>query len=323
LVALGATLWLLTLLSLAIGSVEMTVETVVRAFVANDGSNAHLIVTELRLPRTLVGVTVGVALGLAGALMQALTRNPLAEPGILGINAGAALAVVAAIALLGIGDVRGYIWFALGGAAVATLIVYALGSVGRPGVTPVRLALAGAVLAAVLGALTSAVLIVDARTLDQFRFWVVGSIAGRDLGSLLVVLPFIVAGTLIVLLSGRTLNTLALGDDVARSLGQRVGLVRAVGTLAVALLAGAAVAIAGPIAFVGLAAPHAARSLVGPDYRWVVAWSALLGACLILAADILGRIVLRPGEVEVGIMTALIGAPLLIWLVRRPQLAEV
>lgn len=320
-VALG--LAIVVLASLALGSAELEISSVIGAFTAFDGSNAHLIVLELRLPRTLVGIAAGAALGLAGTVMQGVTRNPLAEPGILGVNAGAALAVVVAIALLGITDPGGYVWFALLGAAAASIAVYALGAVGQGGSAPLRLALAGAVLAALLTSLTSAVLVLDANTLDQFRFWVVGSIAGRDLHVLAQVLPFVVAGSALALVSGRQLNALNLGEDVARSLGQRTDLVRLGMAGAVVLLAGAAVAAAGPIAFVGLAVPHAARTIVGPDYRWILPYAALLGPTLLLAADIVGRILARPGEVQVGIMTALIGAPVLVWLVRQRRLAEV
>lgn len=319
----GFVLLAIAFASLALGSVELEPATVIRAFTAFDGSNGHLIVLELRLPRTLVGVAVGAALGLAGTVMQGVTRNPLAEPGILGVNAGAALAVVVAIALLGIADPGGYVWFALLGASAASVAVYALGMIGRGGSAPLRLALAGAVLAALLASLTSAVLVLDANTLDQFRFWAVGSIAGRDLGVLADVLPFVVVGSTLALVSGRQLNALSLGDDVARSLGQRTGLVRLGMAAAVVLLAGGAVAAAGPIAFVGLAVPHAARTIVGPDYRWILPYAALLGPSLLLAADIAGRILARPGEVQVGIMTALVGAPVLIWLVRQRRLTEV
>lgn len=309
--------------SLALGSAELELGTVLGALTAFDGSNGHLIVLELRLPRTLVGILVGAAMALAGAIMQGVTRNPLADPGILGVNAGASLAVVLAIVVAGITDVGEYVWFALAGAALASGVVYALGSVGRGGATPLRLALAGAVLAALLTSLTSAVLVLDANTLDQFRFWAVGSIAGRDLDVVADVLPFIVVGSALALVSGRQLNALSLGDDVARSLGQHTGVVRLALSAAVALLAGGAVAAAGPIAFVGLAVPHAARAMVGPDYRWILPYAALLGPSLLLASDISGRILARPGEVQVGIMTALVGAPVLIWLVRQRRLAEV
>ena len=225
---------------------------------------------DLRVPRTELGLLVGAALGAAGALMQGTMRNPLAEPGILGINAGASFAVVIAIAALDVASVTAYTGFALVGAGVSALAVFTLGAAGRSGPDPVRLALAGAVLAWLLISLTSAVLVFDAETLDEFRFWVVGSIAGRDAGVTLSVLPIAAAGMLIALAAGRSLNTLALGDEVARSLGQRVGRTRALVGVGFVLLAGAAVAAAGPIAFVGLVVPHVARALVGADYRWII-----------------------------------------------------
>ena len=310
------------LASLAVGSLDIPVGEVIAAFTAFEDSDAHTIVRELRVPRTEVGLLVGGALGACGALMQGVTRNPLAEPGILGINAGAAFAVVVAIFLLGVTSVAGYAWFALLGAGIAALLVFALGASGRDGATPIKLALAGAVLSAMLVALTSAVLVLDVRTLDDFRFWVVGSIAGRDAGVALSVAPFIGAGLAIALVAGRWLNALALGDDVARSLGQRVGRARAAAAAGFVLLAGGAVAAAGPIAFVGLTVPHAARALVGPDYRWIVPYSIVLGALLLLASDVAGRVIARPAELEVGIVTAAVGAPAFIWLVRRPRIAE-
>jgi iron complex transport system permease protein len=321
LAALGAVA-LCVVASLAIGALGVPFGEVVAAFTAFDGSDAHVVVTELRLPRTEVGLLVGAALGAAGALMQGVTRNPLAEPGILGINAGAAFAVVVAISLLGVSSIAGYTATALAGAATAALIVYALGASGRDGATPIKLALAGAVLTALLVSLTSALLVFDAQTLDQFRFWIVGSLAGRDAKVALGVLPFIGAGLVLALVAGRWLNALALGDDVARSLGQRVERVRALAAVAFVLCAGGAVAAAGPIAFVGLAVPHVARALVGPDYRWIVPYSVVLGALLLLAADVIGRVIAQPAEVEVGIVTAVLGAPFFIWLVRRGKLAE-
>jgi iron complex transport system permease protein len=310
------------LASLAIGSLDIPLGEVIAAFTAFEDSDAHVIVRELRVPRTEVGLLVGGALGACGALMQGVTRNPLAEPGILGINAGAAFAVVIAIFLFGVTSVAGYAWFALLGAGAAALLVFALGASGRDGATPVKLALAGAVLSALLVALTSAVLVLDVGTLDEFRFWVVGSIAGRDAGVALAVAPFIGAGLVLALVAGRRLNALALGDDVARSLGQRVGRARAAAAAGFVLLAGGAVAAAGPIAFVGLTVPHAARAIVGPDYRWIVPYSVVLGAILLLASDVAGRVIARPAELEVGIVTAAIGAPAFIWLVRRPRIAE-
>ena len=306
--------------SLAIGSLTIPLGEVISALTDPGDSDAHVVVNELRVPRTEIGLLVGGALGASGALMQGVTRNPLAEPGILGINNGAAFLVVLAIFVLGVTSVAGYAWFALAGAALAAVIVYALGSGGRDGATPVKLALAGAVLAWLFVSLTSAVLVFDTRTLDEFRFWVVGSIAGRDTGVALTVLPFIAVGLVISLLAGRWLNALALGDDVAQALGQHVALARVAAGIGFVLLAGGAVAAAGPIAFVGLTVPHVARALVGPDYRWIVPYSTVFGAILLLAGDILGRVVARPGELEVGIVTALLGAPFFIWLVRRRRM---
>jgi iron complex transport system permease protein len=317
-----AALVLSVLASLAVGSLDIPLGEVIAAFTAYDDTDAHTIVRELRVPRTEVGLLVGAALGACGALMQGVTRNPLAEPGILGINAGAAFAVVIAIFLLGVRSVGGYAWFALLGAGLAAVLVFALGASGGGGATPVKLALAGAVLAALLVALTSAILVLDVRTLDEFRFWVVGSIAGRDTGVALAVAPFIGAGLIVALAAGRWLNALALGDDVARSLGQHVGRARAASAAAFVLLAGGAVAAAGPIVFVGLTVPHVARALVGSDYRWIVPYSVVLGAILLLASDVAGRVIARPAELEVGIVTAVVGAPAFIWLVRRPRIAQ-
>lgn len=309
--------------SIAYGTKSIPAGTVWDALWHHDPtSNDHLIVRTLRIPRTVVGLAVGAALGLSGAVMQGVTRNPLADPGILGIEAGAALAVVVGIYSFGIATLAGYVWFAFAGAALASVVVYALGSLGRGGATPVKLALAGAALAALLQSLTSAVLLLDVETLDQFRFWIVGSLAGRDGTVAAQVTPFLVVGAVLALASARSLNTLALGDDMARSLGQRVQLARGIAALSVVILCGAATAAAGPIAFVGLTVPHVARAIVGPDYRWILPWSLVLGPTLLLSADVLARLVARPGELQVGIVTALVGAPFFIALVRRRKLAE-
>jgi iron complex transport system permease protein len=224
--------------------------------------------------------------------------------------------------VFGIGSALGYVWFAFAGAAVTSVVVYALGSLGREGATPVKLALAGAAITAFLGSITTTILLVDVATLDQFRFWAVGSLAGRDTAIAAQLAPFIVVGALMALASGRVLNALALGDDVARSLGQKVGLARAFSAASVVLLVGAAVAAAGPIGFVGLTVPHVARAITGPDYRWVLPYSAVLAPILLLGSDVIGRVIARPGEVQVGIVTALVGAPFFIALVRRRKLAE-
>lgn len=307
----------LAAVSLALGAADLDLGSVVGAVVTPDGSSAQLIVTELRLPRTLVAIAVGVALGLSGVLMQGVTHNPIADPGFLGVNAGAAAAVAIGL-LLGVAGVGGYVWFALIGAALATAVVTLLGNVGRGRPSPVRLALAGAVVAALCSAFTSAILVLDESTLDRFRFWDVGSLAGRGYDDLFTVLPFIVAGGLLALALGRGLNGLALGDDVAASLGQRVAATRLLAGFAIVLLAGGAVAAAGPIAFAGLAVAHVARRFAGPDYRWALAYAVVLGPALLVASDLIGRLVARPSELEVGIVTALLGAPVLVWLVRRP-----
>lgn len=303
--------------SLAVGARGLPLATVWEALTQFDPANGDHAVVHARIPRTVLGLLAGGALGLAGAAMQGVARNPLADPGIMGVNAGAALAVVTGIYVFGIGSLSGYIWFAFIGAAVAAVVVYSIASLGRDRATPVKLALAGAALNAGLYSLMSVVLVSSQDTLDKFRFWQVGGVAGRDWSVVLSGLPFLLAGAVVVLLTGRILNSLALGDDIARGLGQRVGLARALTALGIVLLCGSATAMAGPIAFVGLVVPHAVRFLTGPDYRWILPFSLVAAPVLLLAADIAGRVVLLPGEVPAGIMTALIGAPVFVWLVRR------
>ncbi|MDG4818526.1 FecCD family ABC transporter permease [Micromonospora carbonacea] len=315
----AAVLALAVLASFALGSRPLAPGAVWHALVAPDGGDATTIVRELRLPRTALGLLVGLALAVAGVLFQALTRNPLAEPRILGISAGASFGVVLAIAVFGVGTLAGYVWFGIAGALAAGLAVFAVANRARDGASPVTLALTGAALDASLGALVYALLSIDARTFEEYRFWVVGGLTGRGVGVAGQVLPFVLAGLVLAALVARGLDALALGDDVARGLGHRVGLVRLGGGAAGVLLTGAAVAAAGPIAFVGLAVPHLARALVGADHRWTLAVAALLGPALLLAADVAGRLVAPPGEVPAGVVTALVGAPLLAFLVRRAR----
>ena len=321
--------WLLLLLvlavcvlSIAVGTRSIGLATVWEALTdpAAPGDDA-IVVRQLRVPRTVLGLLVGLALGVAGALMQGHTRNPLGDPGLLGVTAGASLAVVLAISLLGVTDPAGYVWFAFLGALAGTVLVYAIGSAGPGGPTPVTLALAGSALSALLYALVRAVLVGDQQALDSFRFWVVGALAGRGAEVGWQVGPFIAAGLLLAVANAPALNLLGLGEDVARGLGQRIWLARVVGLAAITLLAGAATAACGPIAFVGLVVPHAVRALTGPDHRWLVPCSGLAGAALLLAADVVGRVVARPGELQVGIVLALIGAPFFIALVRRRRTA--
>jgi len=308
--------------SLAVGARDVPLGTVWQALTAFDPTNGDHAVVHARIPRTVLGLLAGGALGLAGAAMQGVARNPLADPGIIGVNAGAALAVVAGIYVFGAASVTGYIWFAFAGAAGAGVVVYLIASLGREGATPVKLALAGAALSAGLSSLVNVILVSSQDTLDRFRFWQVGGIAGRDWSVLLPALPFMAAGALIVLLAGRALNSLALGDDIARGLGQRVGLSRAVTALGIVLLCGTATALAGPIGFIGLVIPHAVRFVTGKDYRWILPFSLAAAPALLLGADIIGRVVLLPAEVPAGIMTALVGAPVFVWLVRRGKAAS-
>ena len=304
-------------LSVALGSRPIPLGTVVDTLLhPGRQDEVGLIVLGNRVPRTVVGLLAGAALGVAGAVMQGVTRNPLADPSVLGINAGAALAVVVGIAVLGISGTAAYLPFAFVGAGLAALLVYGVAAVARRGLSPVGLALAGAVVAAALSSVTTAVLVTSQSLLDQLRFWQVGALAGKDLGTAGVIAVPVLVGLVVAAALGRSLNTLALGDELAASLGQRVVLVRVVGGVVTVLLAGSAVAAAGPIAFVGLAVPHAVRRLSGPDQRWTILLSALVAPALLLVADVVGRLVAYPGELQVGIVTALIGAPVFIWLVR-------
>jgi iron complex transport system permease protein len=322
LVVLAVVVVAVALLSIVLGSRAVGLDAVFAA--ARDyqpGDSDHQVIAN-RVPRTLAGLLVGVALGLAGAVMQGVTRNPLADPGLLGVNAGAALAVVCAISVFGITAATGFVWFAFAGATVVAVLVYAVGSVGREGATPVKLALAGAAISAALTSVTTAVLLADASTFDRYRFWTVGSLTGRRLDLVLQLAPFILVGIVVALCLGRLLNAMSLGDEIARGLGMRVGTARASAAAAAVLLCGAATAMAGPIWFVGLVVPHLARLLTGPDHRWILPYSALLGPALLLAADVLGRLIAPPGEVQVGIVLAFVGAPVLIAMIRRRRTVE-
>lgn len=315
-VLVGALL-LSVLASIVFGAADIRAGTVWAALTAFDGTTEHLIIRTLRVPRTLIAMVVGAALGVAGGIMQGLTRNPLADPTILGLSAGAAFAVVVAAALFGITSPTAQTWFALGGAGATALAVYGLSAAGRGGPTPLKLTIAGAALTALLSSLTTGILIFNQRTLEEVRFWLAGSVAGRDLALLRDVLPYMGMGLVLALALGRRITTLALGDDVARGLGQRTLWVKTLAALAVVLLAGSAVAVAGPVGFVGLLIPHVVRSFIGVDYRWILPYAALLGAILLVLADLAGRLLLQPLELPVGVMTALLGGPIFIYLAQR------
>jgi iron complex transport system permease protein len=310
-----------TTLSIMVGSRDVPLSTVWGTLTGTETGRDADVVTTLRIPRTAMGLLVGAALGVAGALIQAVTRNPLADPGILGVNAGSAFAVAMGVGLLGVTAPSGYVWFAFGGALVTTVIVYLIGSIGRGSVSPAQLTLAGVALGAVLSGITSALLLADQETFSVIRAWEAGSFADRGADVIGATAPFLGAGLVIALVLGPALNAVALGDDLAHALGAKVLRTRVLSLLAITLLAGSATAMAGPVAFVGLMIPHIARWIVGPDQRWIIAYSVLLAPVLTVAADVLGRVVLPTGEMQVGIVTAFLGAPVLVLLVRRQRVS--
>ncbi|MFF9279850.1 FecCD family ABC transporter permease [Streptomyces griseosporeus] len=305
--------------SVAIGARQLSLEQVWHGLFQATGTYGDTVVDD-RLARTLLGLLAGVALGLSGAVLQALTRNPLADPGLLGINAGASAAVVTAITYLGVTSLTGYVWFAFLGAAVVGALVWFLG--GSRGATPVRLALAGTAITAALYGFVQAVMIMDDAALGKMRFWTVGSLNTATDLTLKQVLPFIAAGTLLSLALARPLNAMAMGDDTAKALGAHLGRTRALAMLAATVLCGAATAACGPIMFVGLMVPHVVRSFTGPDLRWILPYAAVLSPVLLLGADVLGRVVARPAELQVGIVTAVLGGPVFIFLVRRRRTTQ-
>lgn len=314
-------LLLAVLLSLCVGARAIAPSDAFDALLHGGHSDAAEVIREMRVPRTVIGVMVGAALALAGTVLQGITRNPIADPGILGISQGASVGVVSAIAFAGVHSLTGYVWWAFAGAGIAAVAVYAVASSGRGGATPVKLALAGAAVNALLVSVTTAVLTTRASALDEFRFWQVGSLSGRDAEIAGQIWPFLVVGLVLVLSVARGLDALALGEDVAKGLGQRVATVRIVGGLGATVLTGAGVAAAGPIAFIGLAVPHIARAIVGGGHRWALPMAAVLGPVMLLVSDTVGRVVFPPSEVPAGVMTALIGVPFLVALVRRKAVA--
>jgi iron complex transport system permease protein len=323
LLALLALLAFLAALSVVVGTREVSFADILVALGGGTETVGQSAVAT-RIPRMVLALLAGGALGLAGAVMQGVTRNPLADPGILGVNAGAALAVVVGVAWFGITSSEAYLWSALLGSACATVFVFRIGSLGPGGATPLKLTLAGAATSVACASLLVAVILPRGDIAGSLQSWqnYAGSVGGATFERIVPVLHFLAAGFAISLLSARKLNSLALGDDVAAGLGENVALTRFVASLGAVLLCGATTALCGPIAFLGLVVPHLCRLLIGVDYRWLLPFSAVGGACLLLAADILGRVVARPGEVEVSIITALIGAPFFIWIVRRQKVRE-
>ncbi|MCT7355548.1 iron chelate uptake ABC transporter family permease subunit [Streptomyces sp. 15-116A] len=312
-------LLLVAVASIAVGAKELTLDQVWHGLFEESGSYGDVVVAD-RLSRTVLGLLVGAALGLAGAVLQALTRNPLADPGLLGINAGASAAVVTALTFFGVTSLSGYVWFAFCGAAAVGALVWFLG--GSRGATPVRLALAGTAISAALYGYLQAIMILDDAALGKMRFWTVGSLASGDNSTITQVLPFLLAGSVLALALARPLNAMAMGDDTAKALGANLNRTRALSMLAATVLCGAATAACGPIMFVGLMVPHVVRSFTGPDLRWILPYAAILSPVLLLGADVIGRIVARPAELQVGIVTAIIGGPVFILLVRRRRTAQ-
>lgn len=314
-------LLVLCVASLVFGARDVSIAEVWAALAGNSTGIGEAAVTK-RVPRTVLALLVGAALAVAGGTMQAVTRNPLADPGILGVSSGAALAVVTGITFFGLANPYGFIVAAIGGASIAATLVYFIGSLGQGGATPLKLTLAGAVTSAALSSLISAILLPRVDVLTTYQFWQIGGVGGADWPRIATVSPFLAVGAVVCILSARGLNLLALGDDLAAGLGTRVNRTRLVASAGAVVLCGAATAIAGPIGFVGLVVPHLCRLVVGGDSRWLLPFSALVGGGLLVAADIVGRIVARPEEIQVGIVTAVLGAPFFVWIVRRQKVRE-
>lgn len=310
---------LVAMASIAVGAKGLSVEQVWHGLFQDTGTYGDVVVAD-RLSRTVLGLLAGAALGLSGAVLQALTRNPLADPGLLGINAGASAAVVTAITFFGVTSLSGYVWFAFLGAAAVGALVWFLG--GSRGATPVRLALAGTAISAALYGYLQAVMITDDQALNKMRFWTVGSLSSANNSTIVQVLPFLAAGSLLALALARPLNAMEMGDDTAKALGAHLNRTRALAMLAATVLCGAATAACGPIVFVGLMVPHVVRSFTGPDLRWILPYATILSPVLLLGSDVIGRLVARPAELQVGIVTALVGGPVFIFLVRRRRTAQ-
>ncbi|WP_438358027.1 FecCD family ABC transporter permease [Brevibacillus dissolubilis] len=303
--------------SVIFGVVDTSWHVAIDAYTQFDGSNEHIVIREVRVPRALIAGAVGASLAIAGALLQAMTRNPLADVGIFGINAGASFAIVFGAAVFAMNSLGEFTTLSFIGAALSGVLVYFLGALGREGITPLKLTLAGAAVTAMFSSFTHAILVTNEQALNDVLFWLAGSVAGRKLEMLTGVFPYMLLAWIVAFLMARPINTFMMGEDVAKGLGQRTVLVKALAGLLIVLLSACSVAVSGPIGFIGLVTPHLARYLIGSDTRWVLVYSGFLGAILLLFADILGRFIAMPGEVPIGVMTALMGAPFFIYVVRK------
>ncbi|PAE25649.1 iron ABC transporter permease [Bacillus sp. 7894-2] len=316
---LAAVLLLLVLMSFSIvyGYTDTTWKMAIDAFTNFDGTNEHIIIQSVRLPRALIAASVGASLAIAGVLLQSLTKNPLAAPEIFGINAGAGFAVVITVTLFSISNLQVFTWVSFLGAAVSFIFVYIIGSIGREGLTPMKLTLAGAAMSAMFSSMTQGFLVINETALEQVLFWLAGSVSGRKLETLAAVFPYLLAGWIFSLIIAGKLNVLSMGEDVAKGLGLKTGLLKLGAGIATVLLSGGAVAVAGPIGFLGIVIPHLTRAVVGIDHRWVIPYAGLLGGMLLLIADIASRYIIMPQEVPVGVMTAVIGTPFFVYIARR------
>ncbi|MGD7045732.1 FecCD family ABC transporter permease [Jeotgalibacillus proteolyticus] len=309
---------LLFLTSLAVGQTAIPLSETWEALTRYDPDiTNHLIIGTSRLSRAVISLVIGINLALAGVFVQALTRNPLAAPDLLGINAGAIFFIVFAITWLEVSSLSGYMWFAFLGAAIAGGTVFFLGSLGRDGLTPIKVILAGVALTALFVSFTQGMLVLDEQSIQTVLFWIAGSVAGRDMDMLMSVMPFLLSALVVSFFMARPMGVFSSGDDVAKGLGQKVGVTKLILGLLVIVLAGGSVAVVGSVGFIGLIVPHMAKSLVGNDYRWVLPYSGLLGAAILLSADIVARIIIAPQEVPIGVMTALIGGPFFIYLAKK------
>ncbi|MBG9586756.1 FecCD family ABC transporter permease [Cytobacillus firmus] len=316
---IAAALLLLVLMSFSIvfGYTDTTWKMAIDAFTNFDGTNEHIIIQSVRLPRALIAAAVGASLAIAGVLLQSLTKNPLAAPEIFGINAGAGFAVVITVTLFSISNLQVFTWVSFLGAAVSFIFVYIIGSIGREGLTPMKLTLAGAAMSAMFASMTQGFLVINETALEQVLFWLAGSVSGRKLETLAAVFPYLLAGWIFSLIIAGKLNVLSMGEDVAKGLGLKTGLLKLGAGIVIVLLSGGAVAVAGPIGFLGIVIPHLTRAVVGIDHRWVIPYAGLLGGMLLLIADIASRYIIMPQEVPVGVMTAVIGTPFFVYIARR------
>ncbi|MEE3955051.1 iron ABC transporter permease [Peribacillus frigoritolerans] len=303
--------------SIVYGYTDTTWKMAIDAFTDFNGTNEHIVIQSVRLPRALIASAIGASLAISGVLMQTLTKNPLASPDIFGVNAGAGLAVVTGVTVFGISNLQVFTWLSFLGAAIAAISIFMIGSMGRGGLTPMKLTLAGAAMTAMVASLTQGLLVSNEALLEQVLFWLAGSVSGRSLDNLVAVLPYLVAGWALALSMSGKMNVLSMGEDVAKGLGLNIVFLKLVLGLAIILLSGGSVAVAGPIGFIGIVVPHLTRSIVGIDHRWLIPFSGLFGAVLLIAADVISRYILMPREVPVGVMTAIIGTPFFIYIARK------